>query len=156
MYMYQMLKNETPELLKTIQEVYKDTGNVHYYLECRINERDIKKQEHDESKMFPVKMLVHDKCPEPTFNQIVFRLLAHEIRVLWILPSKKVLKSIEDKDEECLKFFPENQPWALGWCYMFNGGSLQKMAKNLRKISIESLMLVELSKPFHKREIKAS
>ena len=153
MHIYHLLKEETPRLLEIIEDVYKEIGNMHHYLECKINESTLKQNEGKEDKTFPVNVNLHNNCPTPTYNQIVFRLLPEGIYILWMLPSKKCLKSLQDGQ---LEDIPDSMRPVMGWCHMFNHGLLQKIAKNLAKVSPEALMLVELSKPFHKRETKTS
>jgi hypothetical protein len=153
MHIYHLIQAETPRLVELIEEVYKEIGHMHHYLECKINESTIKKQQDQEDKTFPVHMTLHNNCPTPSYNQIVFRLLPEGIYILWMLPSKKMLKTLQDGQ---LEEIPDSMRQLIGWCHMFNHGLLQKIAKNLTKVSPEALMLVELSKPFHKRETKMS
>lgn len=153
MHIYQLLKEETPRLLQIMEDIYKDIGQMHHYVACTINESTLKQNADKEDKTLPVNVTLHNNCPTPSYNQIVFRLLPDGIYILWILPSKKYLKSLQDGQ---LENIPESMIPVMGWCHMFNHGLLQKIAKNLSKVAPESLMLIELSKLFHKRETKTS
>lgn len=157
MYIYQVLGNEHKRLIDAIEKAYKQISHIatNFYLEVRIDPNEEWNPIEKKESNVEVKLSIYEKCPPPTHNQILLRLVHYQTNILWVIPSSKSVRKIIENDPIYLEFLShmKNEVTLINLCWQFDKGYLNKVARELRKVSGDALTFLDETLVLHTRPV---